>query len=195
MIDRAASIGTPHPVTWQQADALDIPFEDGSFDAVACQFGAMFFPDRQKAFAEMHRVLRPGGSIVFNVGTASVQRVRLHRPSALVGKFPDDPPVFLAPHGYHDTDPIRADVVAAGFDSADHRHRVGPKPAASCSDPQSLLPRHAASQRDPLPRSRRARGSDRDCQEFDRRTLRRDEHRRGHARPRGDSAQGVRLVQ
>ncbi len=139
MIDRAASIGTTHPVTWRQADALDIPFEDGSFDAVACQFGAMFFPDRQKAFAEMRRVLRPGGSVVFNVwDRIEYSEFAFTVTSALSTVFPDDPPVFLArtPHGYHDTDRIRADVVAAGFDSLLTIDTVSARSlAASCSDP------------------------------------------------------------
>ena len=37
-------------VEWKQADALALPFRDQSFDAVACQFGVMFFPDRIKGF-------------------------------------------------------------------------------------------------------------------------------------------------
>ena len=37
------------------------PFEAGTFDAVTCQFGLMFFEDRVKALEEMQRVLRPSG--------------------------------------------------------------------------------------------------------------------------------------
>ena len=55
--------------SWRQADALALPFDDASFEAVCCQFGAMFFPDRAKAYGETKRVLRPGGLFVFNVGT------------------------------------------------------------------------------------------------------------------------------
>lgn len=47
MLDMAASIGAARPVLWQQADAMQLPFPDASFDAVACQFGAMFFPDKR----------------------------------------------------------------------------------------------------------------------------------------------------
>src|SRR6185436_2063586 len=54
-------------VEWRQADAMALPFGDASFDAVVCQFGAMFFPDKAKAFAETRRVLRPGGTFHFNV--------------------------------------------------------------------------------------------------------------------------------
>ena len=52
---------------YQVADALDLPFEDGSFDAVACQFGVMFFPDKAAGAREAARVLKPGGAYAFNV--------------------------------------------------------------------------------------------------------------------------------
>jgi SAM-dependent methyltransferase len=139
MVDHAAAIGTARPVTWQQADALDIPFEDGSFDVVVCQFGAMFFPDRPKGFSEMRRVLRSGGSVVFNVwDRIEYSDFAATVIEALATVFPDDPPVFLArtPHGYHDTDRIRADLVAAGFDSLLTIETVSARSlAASCNDP------------------------------------------------------------
>ena len=50
MLDRAAARqGSDQRIIWQQADALHLPFSDDSFDAVCCQFGAMFFPDRVAA--------------------------------------------------------------------------------------------------------------------------------------------------
>src|SRR6266404_4632332 len=61
MLDQAAVTGTRRPVEWRQADAMQLPFTDGAFDAVVCQFGVMFFPDKPKAFAEARRVLKPGG--------------------------------------------------------------------------------------------------------------------------------------
>ena len=54
-------------ITWQQADALALPFADASFDAVACQFGVMFFPDKVQGYREARRVLKPGGRFLFNV--------------------------------------------------------------------------------------------------------------------------------
>src|SRR5437660_1756537 len=53
-------------IRWQQADALDLPFPDGEFDVVVCQFGVMFFPDKRKGFREALRVLRGGGRFLFN---------------------------------------------------------------------------------------------------------------------------------
>ena len=50
-------------VTFQEADAEDLPFADGSFDAVLSTCGAMFAPDQERTAAELLRVCRPGGRI------------------------------------------------------------------------------------------------------------------------------------
>jgi len=50
-------------VSFRQADAEALPFDDGSFDAVLSTFGVMFTPDQHKAAQEMARVCRPGGRI------------------------------------------------------------------------------------------------------------------------------------
>jgi len=119
MLDRAAAKpALQGRVTFQQADALALPFEDGRFDLVVCQFGAMFFPDRIKGYKEARRVLKPGGRFVFNVwdeiGTNEFTDVIVQ---SLATVFPKDPPAFLArtPHGYHAVEKIRADVKSAGF--------------------------------------------------------------------------------
>ena len=57
-------------VEFQPADAMALPFPDGGFDAVVCQFGIMFFPDRKKSYHEVHRVLAPGGRYLFSVWDA-----------------------------------------------------------------------------------------------------------------------------
>src|SRR5215207_8594396 len=67
MLDQAAAIGASRPVEWRQADAMQLPFDDRSMDAIVCQFGVMFFPDKAKAFSEARRVLRQGGVLVFDV--------------------------------------------------------------------------------------------------------------------------------
>ena len=67
MLDQASALGTKRPVEWRQADAMQLPFQDGTFDAVVCQFGVMFFPEKSKAFSEARRVLRSGGVFIFNV--------------------------------------------------------------------------------------------------------------------------------
>lgn len=97
---------------------MDLPFEDASFDAVVCQFGVMFFPDRAAAYAEVARVLRPGGVFLFNVWDSIEQNEFADVVTAAVGElFSHDRPVFLArtPHGYFDEASIQADVAAGGF--------------------------------------------------------------------------------
>jgi SAM-dependent methyltransferase len=104
--------------TWRQADAMQLPFGDASVDLVACQFGVMFFPDKAAAYAEVARVLRPGGHFLFNCwGPLVTHEVEATVHAALAETFSDDPPTFLArvPHGYHDVDRVTANLVAAGF--------------------------------------------------------------------------------
>ena len=105
-------------IAWRQADALALPFEDQSFDAVACQFGVMFFPDKVRGYREARRMLRPGGRYLFNVwDRISDNEFADVVTEALAAVFPDDPPRFLArtPHGYHDVERIRDELGAAGF--------------------------------------------------------------------------------
>lgn len=118
MLEQAAAAGTSRPVEWLQADAMQLPQPDESFDAVVCQFGAMFFPDKAKAFAEARRVLRPGGRFMFNVWDRIDQNEFADTVSrAVAALFPDDPPQFMArvPHGYHDTSAIARDLLAGGW--------------------------------------------------------------------------------
>ncbi|HVJ56172.1 MAG TPA: class I SAM-dependent methyltransferase [Aliidongia sp.] len=123
MLERAASRqGADERLIWQQADALNLPFEQGSFDAVCCQFGVMFFPDRIAGYRETLRVLKPGGRFLFNVWDRiehnDFARVVTDEAGAM---FPDDPPRFLArtPHGYYDVEQIEADLRKAGFSAID----------------------------------------------------------------------------
>ncbi len=118
MLEVAAERMNSDKVRFQPADALDLPFEDGSFNLVVCQFGAMFFPDKVKANAEARRVLRDGGQYL------QVIWDRLDRnpvsqaiAMAVASEFPDNPPRFLerAPFSYADTAQIERDVRAAGF--------------------------------------------------------------------------------
>lgn len=119
MLARAAERqGKGRPVDFRPADALALPFEAASFDVVACQFGAMFFPDRPAGFREARRVLRPGGRYLFNVwDTLETNVFSATVTDVLAAVFPDDPPRFMArtPHGYADRARIRSDLAAAGY--------------------------------------------------------------------------------
>jgi ubiquinone/menaquinone biosynthesis C-methylase UbiE len=136
MLDYAASRQEPDGrIEWRQADALSLPFKDASFDAVCCQFGVMFFPNRVAGYAEARRVLRPGGHFVFSVWDRIEENAFADDvTNALAQLFPHDPPRFLAriPHGYHDTALLREELGRAGFADIeiDTREHVSRAPAA-----------------------------------------------------------------
>lgn len=118
MIDQARKTGTSRAVEWRQADASQLPFPDGAFDAVACQFGVMFFPEKARAFAEARRVLRPNGVFMFNVWDRIEENEFADTlTTALAAVFPDDAPSFMArtPHGYYDRAQIDRDLGTGGF--------------------------------------------------------------------------------
>jgi SAM-dependent methyltransferase len=121
MLAQAIAVGTSRRVEWAQADAMRLPFVDGAFDAVVCQFGAMFFPDKPAAFAEARRVLRRGGVFAFSVWDGIEDNELADCvTTALREMFPNDPPAFLArtPHGYGDRTRVVRDLAAAGFTEA-----------------------------------------------------------------------------
>jgi SAM-dependent methyltransferase len=139
MLDFAAAQPGADRVQWQQADALALPFPDRSFDVVACQFGAMFFPDKVTGYREALRVLRLDGRFVFSVWDRIEENEFTDVATAAVAAlFPRDPPSFLRriPHGYHDVGVIRAELAAAGFariafETVEHRSRaLSPREAA-----------------------------------------------------------------
>ena len=166
MLDEAASTGTARPVEWQRADAMALPFADNEFDAVVCQFGVMFFPDKAKAFAEARRVLKPRGVFVFNAwDRISENEFANTVTNALAGLFPDDPPRFLArtPHGYHDLPTIQRDLAAGGFTSAPQIETVTARSRADSAH----VPAFAYCQGTPLRNEIEARGASRIAEAVD----------------------------
>ena len=118
MLDYASNTSTVHNVEWRKADAMALPFDDGMFDAVVCQFGVMFCSDKPRAFSEACRVLRKGGVFIFNVWDRIEENELADIvTNALATVFPDDPPRFMArtPHGYHDRDLIAQDIAKSAF--------------------------------------------------------------------------------
>jgi SAM-dependent methyltransferase len=104
--------------TWLQSDAQQLDFADGAFDLVVCQFGVMFFPDKQAAFAESARVLAPGGTMLFTVwDVVETSPFPAAMVASLAAVLPEDPPSFIVriPHGYSDLDQIREDLGAGGL--------------------------------------------------------------------------------
>jgi ubiquinone/menaquinone biosynthesis C-methylase UbiE len=86
---------TGEQVEFQPADAVALPFPDASFDAVVCQFGVMFFPDKGKSNSEVYRVLGPGGRYVFSVWDSHRYNPFGRIAHGVAGSFfPTDPPQF-----------------------------------------------------------------------------------------------------
>jgi ubiquinone/menaquinone biosynthesis C-methylase UbiE len=138
MVDFAAGQMAAERVSWRQADAQSLPFEDGAFDAVVCQFGVMFFPDRLAAYREARRVLKPKGRIVFDVWDRIEDNEFANiTQGAVAALFPDDPPQFLArtPHGYFETSRLRSELEAAGFTNIALETIVARSRAPSPRDP------------------------------------------------------------
>ena len=136
MLDQATALGTKRPVEWRQADAMQLPFRDGTFDAVVCQFGVMFFPEKSKAFAEARRVLRPGGVFIFNVWDRIEENEFADTvTTALESLFPKDPPRFMArtPHGYHDHRILERDLANGGFIASPRIDTVAARSRATSS--------------------------------------------------------------
>ncbi len=104
-------------VQWLQADACSLPFADRMFDAVVCQFGIMFVPDKALAAREAHRVLKPGGHFLFNVWEAiEFNPLGQLTHETISSYFENDPPAFYeVPFGYHDEDEIKRILKEAGF--------------------------------------------------------------------------------
>jgi ubiquinone/menaquinone biosynthesis C-methylase UbiE len=138
MLDHAAERFASSRVSWQKADAQALPFPDRTFDAVICQFGVMFFPDKQKAYREARRVLKPGGHFIFSVWDRIEHNEFADLVSTAVAElFADDPPLFLArtPHGYHDKQAVIAEVRSAGFVGVAAETLTRRSVAPSCRDP------------------------------------------------------------
>ena len=105
-------------VRYRVMDGQSLEVEDSSFDAAACMFALMLFPDRVKGFAEMCRVVRPNGQVVVS-GWAGPEKFEAFGVflNALNAAFPDmpapasQPPVF----SLSDPDAFKSQMEAAGF--------------------------------------------------------------------------------
>jgi ubiquinone/menaquinone biosynthesis C-methylase UbiE len=101
----------------QEANGIDLPFDDDAFDSVVCQFGVMFFPDVVQGYREARRVLKDGGEFIFNVwDTLAANEIAQLLHETALSLDADNPPDFLkTPWSYNDIDAITAQLEQAGF--------------------------------------------------------------------------------
>lgn len=131
------SVGSTPRIAYRQADACTLPFADASFDALVCQYGVMFFPDKALAMREARRVLATGGRYIFNVWDSLA-----HNPiprivqEAVAARFPGNPPDFLGatPYGYFDRAEIERVARGAGFTKFDAHTVEFPSVAPTAED-------------------------------------------------------------
>jgi len=105
-------------VSFQHADALNLPFAEGSFDLVLCQFGVMFFPDKVRANNEARRVLRPNGHyMLVTFDQLALNPIPKAVQEAVSGLFVYEPFDYMerGPFAYTDPAQIKFDLLAAGF--------------------------------------------------------------------------------
>jgi len=104
-------------IEFQIANALDLPFDDATFEAVACQFSVMFFPDKLLSLQEAARVLKPGGKFHFNIWDSFKHNHLIQTVNKIVAEYlPENPPDFYnVPYGYYEIDVIKNLLFEAGF--------------------------------------------------------------------------------
>lgn len=105
-------------IEWKVADAHSLPFENERFDLVVCQFGVMFFQDKPKAFSEINRVLKAGGTFLFNTWNELQYNALSQMAQTVLEEIcPDDPPRFLqkGPYSLFDKNAIQQLLQDAGF--------------------------------------------------------------------------------
>lgn len=118
MVEYAKSRVPASPrLEWRTADAGALPFPDGAFDALVCQFGMMFVPDKAAAFREARRVLRGGGDFLFNVWCRIEENpFALLAHETIASFFSSDPPTFYqVPFCLHDRGTISGHLRDAKF--------------------------------------------------------------------------------
>jgi ubiquinone/menaquinone biosynthesis C-methylase UbiE len=117
MIEIARGIVKDKNIKWQQADALELPFDDNSFDLVVIQFGVMFFPDRPKGLSEVYRVLRSGGKLIFNTWNKVETVPAIYEGRKIIESyFENNPPIFYSvPFSMYDEKELNDLTTNAGF--------------------------------------------------------------------------------
>jgi len=118
MLELAQSKIQSNRIQWKIANAQDLPFDDQQFDHIVCQFGAMFFPDKEKSFREAARVLKEDGKYIFNTWESVEKNPRIDTMWKVIYEiFGAESPDFFqkGPHSFYDKDEIQRLLLNAGF--------------------------------------------------------------------------------
>lgn len=118
MLEIAQSKIKSEKILWKIVNAQDLPFYNGQFDHVVCQFGVMFFPDKEKSFREVNRVLKAGGKYIFYTWESVENNPRIDLMWKVIEEvFGSESPDFLqkGPHSFFNKKEIEHLLVNAGF--------------------------------------------------------------------------------
>ena len=118
MLEFATQALRSEHISFQHADAQNLPFAEGSFDLVLCEFGVMFFPDKIRANQEARRVLRPNGHyLLVTFNRLEFNPIPKAAQDAVNALFPHHPVDYMerGPFCYADPTRIKEDLLAAGF--------------------------------------------------------------------------------
>jgi ubiquinone/menaquinone biosynthesis C-methylase UbiE len=104
-------------IDWRIIDAQDLPFDDDSIDVIVGCFCYMFVPDKHKAFAEAHRVLRPGGMFIFSTWDKLELNGASYTYRKIVKKLFEDslPESYNLPFSMNDQNAIKGMLKETGF--------------------------------------------------------------------------------
>jgi ubiquinone/menaquinone biosynthesis C-methylase UbiE len=118
MLEVAQSKISNKKVEWTIANALELPFDNEQFDHIVCQFGVMFFPDKEKSFREAFRVLKANGKYIFNTWESVEKNPRIDAMWKVIYEiFGNESPDFFqkGPHSFYDKNEIEQLLLKAGF--------------------------------------------------------------------------------
>jgi len=119
-VARALPAPSGATITWQEGNAMALPFPDGAFDVVLCQHGLQFVPDRAGAVREMRRVLAPGGRALVIVLQALPRHPVFEALMESVARNLSLPiSAVMTPFALYDADELRTLFTGAGFKKVD----------------------------------------------------------------------------
>ena len=126
-------------------DAQSLPWADDTFDAAFSLFGLMFFPDRKKGFAEIHRTLKPGGSVAVTswapVDQSPVMQMMFGAVRAIK---PDLPPPQRSIGTLEDPEVFKQEMQGAGFRNVEIRCVTKGYPVTTLADFWDFMVRGSA---------------------------------------------------
>lgn len=115
--ERSRTLGLTN-IHFKQADSEALPFADGSFEAVTCRFGIMFFTNREKSLREILRVLKPGGRATFAAWGPREQNPWFDNMLTILTKYaglPPPPPEMPHPFNFSTPGILGGVLKASGF--------------------------------------------------------------------------------